>query len=97
MPRKAAKTEKPALLFLERSVRGAKVQHVPELRAALNPREFFTDTQTQHSSTLDSWVSCCSLFDLVVSFTALLGWGLSATVLRGYFVYLFHFEQLNFF
>lgn len=82
MPRKAAKTEKPALLFLERPVRGAKLQNVPELRAALNPKEFFTDTQIQHNSTLDSWVSC-SLFEFVVSFTALLCWGLSATVLRG--------------
>ncbi|XP_037551635.1 RAD9, HUS1, RAD1-interacting nuclear orphan protein 1 [Nematolebias whitei] len=65
MPRKVAKTEKPALLFLERPVRGAKLQNVPELRAALTPKEFFTETQIQHSSTLNSWVN--PQFDSVVA------------------------------
>ncbi|KAM6962325.1 LOW QUALITY PROTEIN: RAD9, HUS1, RAD1-interacting nuclear orphan protein 1 [Tautogolabrus adspersus] len=58
MPRKASKTEKPPLLFLERSVCGARLQNVPEVRAALNPREFFTETAAHNSSTaLNSWVS----------------------------------------
>ncbi|XP_017267016.1 RAD9, HUS1, RAD1-interacting nuclear orphan protein 1 [Kryptolebias marmoratus] len=56
MPRKVAKTEKPALLFVERPVRGAKLQNVPDVRAALNPKEFFTETQIHHGSTLNSWV-----------------------------------------
>ncbi|AWO98196.1 putative RAD9 HUS1 RAD1-interacting nuclear orphan protein 1 [Scophthalmus maximus] len=57
MPRKASKTEKPALLFLERPVGGARLQNVPEVRAALNPKEFFTETQAHSSSTLNSWVN----------------------------------------
>ncbi|XP_054480817.1 RAD9, HUS1, RAD1-interacting nuclear orphan protein 1 [Anoplopoma fimbria] len=56
MPRKALKTEKPALLFLEQPVCGARLQNVPDVRAALNPKEFFTDTQAQDSSALTSWV-----------------------------------------
>lgn len=61
MPRKGAKTEKPALLFLERPVRAAKLQNVPAVRAAINPKEFFTETQLQHGSTLHSWVSASFL------------------------------------
>ncbi|XP_044041762.1 RAD9, HUS1, RAD1-interacting nuclear orphan protein 1 [Siniperca chuatsi] len=57
MPRKAIKTEKPPLLFLERSLCGARLQNVPEVRAALNPKEFFTETQEHSSSVLNSWVS----------------------------------------
>uniref|UniRef100_A0A3Q3GL42 RAD9-HUS1-RAD1 interacting nuclear orphan 1 n=1 Tax=Labrus bergylta TaxID=56723 RepID=A0A3Q3GL42_9LABR len=58
MPRKASKTEKPPLLFLERSLCGARLQNVPEVRAALNPREFFTETATHDTSAaLSSWVS----------------------------------------
>lgn len=63
MPRKATKTEKPSLPFLERPLCGARLQNVPEVRAALNPREFFTETQTHNSSALTSWVSC--LFSVV--------------------------------
>ncbi|XP_063761209.1 LOW QUALITY PROTEIN: RAD9, HUS1, RAD1-interacting nuclear orphan protein 1 [Eleginops maclovinus] len=54
MPRKAKKTDKPPLSFLEHPVRGARLQNEPEVRAALNPKEFFTETQ--HSSSLNSWV-----------------------------------------
>lgn len=54
MPRKALKTEKPPLLFLEQPVCGARLQNVPEVRSALNPKEFFTETQ--NSSALNSWV-----------------------------------------
>ncbi|KAI9543088.1 hypothetical protein NQZ68_014019 [Dissostichus eleginoides] len=54
MPRKAKKTEKPPLPFLEHPVGGARLQNVPEVRAALNPKEFFTETQ--NSSSLNSWV-----------------------------------------
>ncbi|XP_068572865.1 RAD9, HUS1, RAD1-interacting nuclear orphan protein 1 [Cebidichthys violaceus] len=56
MPRKALKTEKPPLLFLEQPVCGARLQNVPEVRAALNPKEFFTETPAQNSATLNSWV-----------------------------------------
>ena len=55
MPRKAKKTEKPPLPFLEHPVRGARLQNVPEVRAALNPKEFFTEIQ--NSSSINSWVS----------------------------------------
>ncbi|XP_073337283.1 RAD9, HUS1, RAD1-interacting nuclear orphan protein 1 [Pagrus major] len=57
MPRKASKTDKPPLLFLERSLCGARLQNVPEVRAALNPRDFFTETPEHNSSALNSWVS----------------------------------------
>ncbi|XP_041637020.1 RAD9, HUS1, RAD1-interacting nuclear orphan protein 1 [Cheilinus undulatus] len=57
MPRKAPKTEKPPLLFLERALCGARLQNVPEVRAALNPREFFTEKHEDNSSALISWVS----------------------------------------
>ncbi|XP_070785417.1 RAD9, HUS1, RAD1-interacting nuclear orphan protein 1 [Enoplosus armatus] len=57
MPRKAIKTEKPPLLFLERSLCGARLQNVPEVRAALNPKDFFTETQEHNSSAPNSWVS----------------------------------------
>lgn len=58
MPRKAIKTEKPPLLFLERSLCGARLQNVPEVRAAFNAKEFFTEKQEHNSSALKSWVSC---------------------------------------
>ncbi|XP_059182054.1 RAD9, HUS1, RAD1-interacting nuclear orphan protein 1 [Centropristis striata] len=57
MPRKARNTDKPALLFVERPVCGARLQNVPEVRAALNPKDFFSESQTQDSSALNSWVS----------------------------------------
>ncbi|KAM7367278.1 hypothetical protein PAMP_015192 [Pampus punctatissimus] len=57
MPRKTIKTEKPPLLFLERPVRGARLQNVPEVRAANNPKGFFSETQSHNSSALKSWVS----------------------------------------
>uniref|UniRef100_A0A3P8U1N7 RAD9-HUS1-RAD1 interacting nuclear orphan 1 n=1 Tax=Amphiprion percula TaxID=161767 RepID=A0A3P8U1N7_AMPPE len=56
MPRKATKSDKPPLLFLERPVCGARLQNAPEVRAALNPREFFTGTKAQNTSSLNSWV-----------------------------------------
>ncbi|XP_028256222.1 RAD9, HUS1, RAD1-interacting nuclear orphan protein 1 [Parambassis ranga] len=57
MPRKVTKTGKPPLLFQEQPVCGAKLQNVPEVRAALNPRDFFTETKAHNSSSLNSWVS----------------------------------------
>ncbi|KAM4570240.1 RAD9, HUS1, RAD1-interacting nuclear orphan protein 1 [Odontesthes bonariensis] len=57
MPRKVSKTDKPALLFLEPPVCGARLHNVPEVRAALNPKDFFCETQTHSSSTLNSWVN----------------------------------------
>lgn len=62
MPRKALKKDKPPLLFVEQPVRGARLQNVPEVRAALNPKEFFSETQAEYSSTLTSWVSCLFFF-----------------------------------
>lgn len=56
MPRKAAKTEKPPLLFLERTLGGGRIQNVPEVRAALNAREFFPENQEHSGSALHSWV-----------------------------------------
>ncbi|KAM9334576.1 RAD9, HUS1, RAD1-interacting nuclear orphan protein 1 [Symphorus nematophorus] len=57
MPRKAIKTERPPLRFLERPVGGARLQNVPEVRAALNPKEFFTEEREHNNSALNSWVS----------------------------------------
>ncbi|KAM3587447.1 uncharacterized protein V6R79_005787 [Siganus canaliculatus] len=57
MPRKTRKTDKAPLLFLERSLCGARLQNVPEVRAAVNPKEFFPERQEQNSTTLTSWVS----------------------------------------
>ncbi|XP_061570507.1 RAD9, HUS1, RAD1-interacting nuclear orphan protein 1 [Cololabis saira] len=59
MPRKVSKTDKPALQFRERPVGGARLQHVPEVRAALNPRQFFTDedAETHNNPALNSWVN----------------------------------------
>ncbi|XP_034528892.1 RAD9, HUS1, RAD1-interacting nuclear orphan protein 1 isoform X1 [Notolabrus celidotus] len=57
MPRKASRTDKPSLLFLERTLSGARLQNGPEVRAALNPREFFTETQAHSSSAHKSWIS----------------------------------------
>ncbi|XP_060932735.1 RAD9, HUS1, RAD1-interacting nuclear orphan protein 1 [Limanda limanda] len=57
MPRKASNTGKPPLLFLERPLNGARLQNEPDVRAALQPKEFFTETQAQSSSTLNSWVN----------------------------------------
>lgn len=56
MPRKVTKTAKPSLQFLERPLCGAKLQNVPEVRAALNARDFFTEAEAQSSSALNSWV-----------------------------------------
>lgn len=58
MPRKAIKTEKPPLLFLERTLCGARLQNVPEVRAAVNPKDFFPESQEHNSSALNTWVSC---------------------------------------
>lgn len=58
MPRKATKADKPALQFLERPVGGTRLQHAPEVRAAVNPKEFFSETQPHNSSDLNAWVSC---------------------------------------
>lgn len=55
MPRKV-KTEKPPLQFLERSLCGARVQHAPEVRAAVNPRDFFPDRPEPDTTALGSWV-----------------------------------------
>lgn len=57
MPRKASKTAKPPLLFLERPLNGARLQNVPDVRAALQPKEFFTETRAHSSSSLNAWVS----------------------------------------
>ncbi|KAM4712442.1 RAD9, HUS1, RAD1-interacting nuclear orphan protein 1 [Anableps anableps] len=57
MPRKAIKADKPALQFRERPVGGTRLQHAPEVRAAVNPKEFFSETQTHNSSDLNSWVN----------------------------------------
>nr|XP_020472415.1 RAD9, HUS1, RAD1-interacting nuclear orphan protein 1 [Monopterus albus]XP_020472416.1 RAD9, HUS1, RAD1-interacting nuclear orphan protein 1 [Monopterus albus]XP_020472417.1 RAD9, HUS1, RAD1-interacting nuclear orphan protein 1 [Monopterus albus] len=57
MPRKTIKTEKPPLLFQEQSLSGARFQNVPEVRAALNPKEFFTEAQAHNNSAFKSWVS----------------------------------------
>lgn len=65
MPRKAAKTEKPSLQFLERALGGARVQNVPEVRAALNPKEFFTEAEEHNRTALQNWVSV--LFSLNAS------------------------------
>ncbi|KAM8883005.1 RAD9, HUS1, RAD1-interacting nuclear orphan protein 1 [Synchiropus picturatus] len=55
MPRKTNKTEKPPLRFRERPRGGANLQNFPEVRAALNPKDYFAETQA--SSTCTSWVS----------------------------------------
>lgn len=65
MPRKVTKTAKPSLQFLERPLCGARLQNVPEVRAALNARDFFTEGQAQSSSVLNSWVS--PQFDISVA------------------------------
>lgn len=70
MPRKARNTERSPLLFLERPVCGARLQNVPEVRAALNPKEFFTETQAQNSS--NSWVSCAVIYATPVLFSCFL-------------------------
>ncbi|XP_076009852.1 RAD9, HUS1, RAD1-interacting nuclear orphan protein 1 [Genypterus blacodes] len=57
MPRKAKKSDKPPLLFLEQPSRGAKVQNEPEVRAAFNPKPFFTEAQSHSNTTLNTWVS----------------------------------------
>ncbi|XP_077355941.1 RAD9, HUS1, RAD1-interacting nuclear orphan protein 1 [Festucalex cinctus] len=55
MPRKRTKTAKPPLLFAEQPVCGAKLPSGPEVRAALHPKEFFSETQAR--SNLGSWVN----------------------------------------
>ncbi|XP_072309895.1 RAD9, HUS1, RAD1-interacting nuclear orphan protein 1 [Eucyclogobius newberryi] len=58
MPRRKIKTGKEPLGFRERPTGGARVQHnVPEVRAALNPKDFFRETQEHDGSTLNSWVT----------------------------------------
>lgn len=57
MPRKATKADKPALQFIERPVGGTRLQHAPEVRAAVNSKEFFSETQTRNSSDLNAWVN----------------------------------------
>ncbi|XP_062299989.1 RAD9, HUS1, RAD1-interacting nuclear orphan protein 1 [Scomber scombrus] len=57
MPRKSIKTEKPPLLFLERPVGGARLKNGLEVRAAHNPKAFFSETQAHTSSDLNSWVN----------------------------------------
>ncbi|CAL9682829.1 unnamed protein product [Knipowitschia caucasica] len=58
MPRKKRKTEKQPLRFLERSVGESRVQsHIPEVRAALNPKDFFIETNEQNGTTLNTWVN----------------------------------------
>ncbi|KAM4523609.1 RAD9, HUS1, RAD1-interacting nuclear orphan protein 1 [Fundulus diaphanus] len=57
MPRKATKADKPALQFVERPVGGARLRNVPEVRAAVNPKDFFSETQTHNSSDLNAWVN----------------------------------------
>ncbi|XP_008398624.1 RAD9, HUS1, RAD1-interacting nuclear orphan protein 1 [Poecilia reticulata] len=57
MPRKAIKADKPALQFIERPVGGSKLQHAPEVRAAVNPKDFFPESLTHNSSDLNSWVN----------------------------------------
>lgn len=67
MPRKVTKTGKAPLLFQEQPVCGAKLQNVPEVRAAVNPRDFFRETKAHNSSSLNSWVSCVFIFrDFIV-------------------------------
>lgn len=57
MPRRKKKTEKQPLRFLERPAGEARVHNVgPEVRAALNPKDFLSETQ-RHGSTLNSWVN----------------------------------------
>ncbi|XP_068613681.1 RAD9, HUS1, RAD1-interacting nuclear orphan protein 1-like [Brachionichthys hirsutus] len=56
MPRKATKTAKPPLLFLEPPLRGARFQDVSEVRAAFNPKECVTEKR-EHNSAHNSWVS----------------------------------------
>lgn len=57
MPRKTKKTEKQPLRFLERPVGEARVQIIPDVRAAINPKDFFSETQRHNGSSLNSWVS----------------------------------------
>ncbi|XP_029969086.1 RAD9, HUS1, RAD1-interacting nuclear orphan protein 1 [Salarias fasciatus] len=57
MPRKAKKTAKPPLLFLEQPSSGSRLKNVPEVRAALNPKEFFSEETAGSSSALHAWVS----------------------------------------
>ncbi|XP_054876354.1 RAD9, HUS1, RAD1-interacting nuclear orphan protein 1 [Poeciliopsis prolifica] len=57
MPRKAIKADTPALQFIERPVGGSKLQHAPEVRAAVNPKDFFPESLTHNSSDLNSWVN----------------------------------------
>ncbi|XP_061662210.1 RAD9, HUS1, RAD1-interacting nuclear orphan protein 1 [Syngnathoides biaculeatus] len=55
MPRKSSKTRMPPLLFVERPACGKRLQPAPEVRAALHPKEFFSDTSKR--SDLASWVN----------------------------------------
>nr|XP_057934441.1 RAD9, HUS1, RAD1-interacting nuclear orphan protein 1 [Doryrhamphus excisus] len=59
MPRKNSKTAKPPLLFVERPVLGVRLQSGPEVRAAIHPKEHFTQEAQERNSSkhLYSWVS----------------------------------------
>ncbi|XP_054609465.1 RAD9, HUS1, RAD1-interacting nuclear orphan protein 1 [Dunckerocampus dactyliophorus] len=60
MPRKNSKTVKPPLPFVERPVCGVRLQSGPEVRAAIHPKEYFTQEAQERSSSsthLYSWVS----------------------------------------
>lgn len=69
MPRKV-KPEKPPLQFLERSLGGARVPNGPEVRAALNPKDFFSDRPDPDTTALGSWVGLPSPPDAVLVATA---------------------------
>lgn len=67
MPRKTKKTEKQPLRFLERPVGEARVQIIPDVRAAINPKDFFSETQRHNGSSLNSWV--CRPYLVFMPFT----------------------------
>ncbi|XP_061814898.1 RAD9, HUS1, RAD1-interacting nuclear orphan protein 1 [Nerophis lumbriciformis] len=64
MPRKNSKTAKPPLLFVEQPLCGAGLQSGPEVRAAIHPKEYFTE-EGNSSTHLHSWVT--SQFDTSVA------------------------------
>ncbi|XP_034019753.1 RAD9, HUS1, RAD1-interacting nuclear orphan protein 1 [Thalassophryne amazonica] len=63
MPRKT--TAKTSLLFAEPPLRGARIRTEPDVRAAINPKPFFTESQIHNSTALNSWVS--PQFDTLVT------------------------------
>ncbi|XP_061768001.1 RAD9, HUS1, RAD1-interacting nuclear orphan protein 1 [Nerophis ophidion] len=64
MPRKNSKTAKPPLLFVEQPLCDAGLQSGPEVRAAIHPKEYFTE-EGNRSTHLHSWVT--SQFDTSVA------------------------------